>query len=229
MEDNVKVGQENVRVAQEGQITERFTKAIDQLAATDKDGNPAIEVRLGGIYALERIARDSVRDHWTVMEVLTAYVRKNAAWKDAKPASSDDTAEPPTDTAQPSAGIPELPINIQAILTVLGRRERGEGREQGRRLNLLATDLRQADLRGAHLEGAILIRAHLELAFLRDAHLQGADLRDAHLQTAKLRTAHLKGALNLTQEQLDKAQGNSETTLPGGLKHPPHWLDKDNS
>jgi hypothetical protein len=37
----------------EGQITERFTRAIDQL------GDDKLDVRLGGIYALERIARSS--------------------------------------------------------------------------------------------------------------------------------------------------------------------------
>ena len=37
----------NVEIAQDGQITERFTRAIDQLG--DKDH---LEVRLGGIYAL---------------------------------------------------------------------------------------------------------------------------------------------------------------------------------
>jgi hypothetical protein len=71
---------------EQGQITDRFTKAIDQLGAVapggvlDQDGKPRInlEARLGGIYALERIARDSPRDDWTIMEVLTAYVRENA-------------------------------------------------------------------------------------------------------------------------------------------------------
>ncbi|MFH1141500.1 MAG: hypothetical protein V1724_07575, partial [Chloroflexota bacterium] len=48
-----------IQISQEGQITERFTRAIQQL------GDPKLEVRLGGIYALERIARDSPRDHWT--------------------------------------------------------------------------------------------------------------------------------------------------------------------
>jgi uncharacterized membrane protein (DUF485 family) len=69
----------------ESQITDRFTKAIDQLGAVepaqlDADGKPKInlEVRLGGIYALERIARDSPTDHWTIMEVLSTYVRENS-------------------------------------------------------------------------------------------------------------------------------------------------------
>src|SRR5918995_2237337 len=40
----------------ERQITERFTKAIDQLGET---GPEKLAIRLGGIYALERIARDA--------------------------------------------------------------------------------------------------------------------------------------------------------------------------
>src|SRR5919202_1641630 len=69
-------------LTEQGQITERFTRAIDQLGASDdKTGEPKLEIRLGGIYALERIARDSPeRDYSTVMEVLTAYARENAPY-----------------------------------------------------------------------------------------------------------------------------------------------------
>jgi len=42
-----------LETTREGQITERFTRAIDQL------GHAHLDVRLGGIYGLERIARDS--------------------------------------------------------------------------------------------------------------------------------------------------------------------------
>ena len=68
----------NLKLAQEGQITDRYTKAIEQLGAVDASGNKKLEVRLGGIYALERIAKDSKRDHWPIMEVLCTYVRENA-------------------------------------------------------------------------------------------------------------------------------------------------------
>jgi hypothetical protein len=67
------IGQaETLRLTNEGQITDRFTKAIDQL------GSPKLELRLGGIYALERIARDSEKDHWPIMEVLTTFIRVHA-------------------------------------------------------------------------------------------------------------------------------------------------------
>src|SRR5215208_1920659 len=54
---------EDLRQAEQGQITERFTRAIDQL------GSEKLEIRLGGIYALERIAKDSPRDHLQILEV----------------------------------------------------------------------------------------------------------------------------------------------------------------
>ena len=53
-----------------GQVTDRYTKAVEQL------GSDKLAVRIGGIYALERVARDSERDYPTVIEVLTAFVRE---------------------------------------------------------------------------------------------------------------------------------------------------------
>src|SRR5829696_2304835 len=63
-----------LHIAREAQVTERFTRAIDQL------GHENLDVRLGGIYALERIANDSPQDRATVVEVLTAFVRDHAPW-----------------------------------------------------------------------------------------------------------------------------------------------------
>jgi hypothetical protein len=51
----------NLITARDSQITERFTRAVDQL------GNKKIEIRLGGIYALERIANESEKDYWLIM------------------------------------------------------------------------------------------------------------------------------------------------------------------
>jgi hypothetical protein len=51
-------------------VTDPYTKAIEQL------GSGKLDVRIGAIYALERVARDSARDHQTVIEVLTAFIRE---------------------------------------------------------------------------------------------------------------------------------------------------------
>jgi hypothetical protein len=79
-----KSAERTYRLEREGQITERFTRAIDQL------GNEKLDVRLGGIYALERIAKSSIEDHGSIMEVLTAYAREHAPWP---PREADESEE----------------------------------------------------------------------------------------------------------------------------------------
>lgn len=84
------------RTAEQGHMTDRISKAVEQLG-TEKtvkvDGSektvPNIEVRIGGLLSLERIAQDSTRydqgrDHVRVMEIICAYVRENAPAREAK-------------------------------------------------------------------------------------------------------------------------------------------------
>src|SRR5215813_5680855 len=176
------------QMSRQGQMTERFTRAIDQI-----DYTKAVEVRLGGIYALERIARDSPEtDHWPIMEVLTAYVREHAQWTEATPGSEESSAE-----ARPA-------VDIQAVLTVLSRRSQWYQNGELQCLDLRQTDLRRANLPSAHLEGASFGGAHLERANLGEAHLEAAALGGAHLERANLFAAHLEGA-NLGAAHLERA------------------------
>ena len=89
--------------------------------------------------------------------------------------------------------------------------------------NLYDANLRGANLYDADLTGARLRRANLSGATLRRADLIGADLEDANLEGADLEGADLSIARNLTQEQINSADGNAETKLPEGLKRPDHW------
>jgi uncharacterized protein YjbI with pentapeptide repeats len=73
LESDKKTAEDNLKLADSKQITERFSKAVEQLGNEE-----SITVRLGGIYSLERIAKDSKDDHWTIMEVLTAFIRENS-------------------------------------------------------------------------------------------------------------------------------------------------------
>jgi hypothetical protein len=173
-----------LQVDREGQITERFTRAIDQL------GSERLEIRLGGIYALERIARDSERDHWPIMEVLTAYIREHAPRQSEEESNENDPLDIGTVT-------PPAP-DIQAILTVLRRRTRHYGAGEVEPIVLGGTDLRRAPLAEANLavaslQGADLREANLALAVLWRADFRGADLRGANLQQADLRAANLQG------------------------------------
>lgn len=85
-------------VTEQGQITDRYTKAVEQL------GSSKLDVRLGGIYALERLAQDSPRDHQTIYDVLAAFVREH----DPAPSVNKLPEKPATD--------------IQAALSVIARR-----------------------------------------------------------------------------------------------------------
>jgi len=189
---------ENAKIAEQGQITERFTKAIEQL------GSDNISIRLGGIYALERIAKDSDRDHWTIMEVLSAFVRENAPVKEKK--------------AEGEQQLPKLPADIQAILTVIGRRDT-EKDPNNQRINLINVNIAGANLPEANLQRAILWKANLTGAILEGANLQEAQFLLANLQGATLKGANLQGTQlflanlagtdltdvkNLTQQQIDQ-------------------------
>jgi uncharacterized protein YjbI with pentapeptide repeats len=204
------VGLKQLQVNREGQITERFTRAIDQL------GRQELDVRLGGIYALERIARDSKADHNPIMEILTTFVRQHAAPSHRTPG----LLEPRVDLGscahlihliQESSGEirrPRLESDLQAVLSVLGRRI-GAHDKPGLVLDLSRADIHLTDLRHANLQRAYLYAADLQEANLDSADMQGADLYSADLHGATLVDADLEGAnlelADLRQVNLDGA------------------------
>jgi Pentapeptide repeats (8 copies) len=235
-QESVATAQRALMVSQEGQITDRFTKAIEQLGAVDANGKKKLEVRLGAIYALERIANQSERDHWPIMEVLSAYVRENAS----------RILLEILDESQKSARLDIMAEDIQAILTVLGRRDRRYRQEDQdlnlfrvyihgaylpranfSRANLMYTNISAAYLGDADLSKAKFRGANLSEAFLYRANLREADLLEANLSKARIHGADFRDALNLTQLQLDEAEGDQTTRLPGHLKPPERWAKSD--
>jgi hypothetical protein len=197
------IAEEDLKATKEGQITERFTRAIEQL------GNPAIEIRLGGIYALERIANESEKDYWPIMKILAAYIREKSPIKEecieAKGSEQQEKDKP-------------LPTDIQVILELICKRKPSFNEE----LDLQNSNLRKAQLSEGHLEyadlrGADLRGADLKFAFISSARLNGAiltkaDIKSAHLEEAELEKAHLEGAylehsilkgVNLTEAHLE--------------------------
>ena len=141
-------------------------------------------MRLGGIYALEGVMNTSEQYRVPVLEALCTLVR-------------DSTRR--IKTEQEIADVPTA-IDIQAALTVIGRRSKGPGS-----VNLIGAKFAEVGLSGAHLSGADLRSAHLFNADLRGADLRGAHLEvDVNLAGANLTGANLTGA-NLTGAHLDGA------------------------
>lgn len=159
---------EQAELTREGQVTDRYVEAIKLLASASPTE------RLGGIYALERIMRDSEKDYDTVVQVLSAYIRHSA------PVDAGSEPAPEPGDRRPSD-------DLQAALSVLGRRPKRA--EEKLAVDLRRTDLRGAGLVGANLRGALLIGANLE-----GADLGAADLSAAHLTSARVRRVNLTGA-----------------------------------
>ena len=239
---------DTLRITERGQITERFTRAVDQLGASDDKGKKRQELRLGGIYALERVAIESADEyHWPIMRVLTAYLRQNALFQ--------------------KHTVIQQEADVQAILTVIGQRTRYYGAGEDKHLHLYGTDFSGYDLREAHLEGAYLWGTHFESAALGGVHLNGASLMGTHFEGAglahadltgtDLRGAHLEGAylvgadlgganlggahlnranmqgadLSKTDnlEKLEHANGDRTTMLPEGMEAPAWWGNLPNA
>ncbi|MFB6520104.1 pentapeptide repeat-containing protein [Streptomyces sp. NPDC056401] len=215
----VSVGQTGteLRIAEQGQITTRFNAAVSHL------GSQSMDLRFGGIYALERIMQDSTRDQPRVISVLSAYVR--------------------THNPVPVGGFPEMEgalvrkllpkADVVAAIDVLAQRSPGrDGRArvdwQRADLRLLDLGWRQAaagrwvqqpdrssnsrpylpfsfaDLTGADLRYSIFLRVDLHgascggvnMAHARfiDVNLDGASLGSADLTQAELKQTSLRNA-----------------------------------
>src|SRR5579883_967751 len=212
-EKNIEIEMKNVQIAQERLIAERLMTAITQL------GHENVATRTGAIYSLERVAQDSPKEYWTIMEILTAFVRENTTSGSAQEnPGEEDTPQYnlSTETEIPRLRFVEQKVevkskirtDIQAALTVIGRRN-AEKDPQNQRLDLRNTDIRgadlykanlqRADLRKADLCGVDLREANLSEADLDNANLCGAILGEANLQSCNLHTADLSGAnLNRT-------------------------------
>ncbi|MFI7132069.1 pentapeptide repeat-containing protein [Nonomuraea sp. NPDC050153] len=161
--EEVKIARENLNIANKGQVNERFTRAIAQL------GDSSLDVRIGGIYAIEKVAEDAPDYNQTIIDVLAAFIREH----------------------DPKVGVdmPEKPAaDLQAALTVIGRNRPADAQHEWLDLSftrLRGADLRNSDLRGANFDAAELDHADFWRADLSGASVFNADLRKASLTAVK--------------------------------------------
>jgi pentapeptide repeat protein len=202
---------QQLEVAGQEQTATRFAQALDQL------GSEQLDVRLGGIYGLERIAARgagaatatagayqppgssataddpptpgwwAAQDRVQVFEILSAYVRT--------------TSHRPPVGPEGATGLQVRQPDVHAAAAALARRTvlagdppldlTGSLLPEARLgwARLAGADLRGADLRGTSLQHATLAGAHLEQSLLCGTQFQGADLSGAHLAGARASTA----------------------------------------
>ena len=205
---NITANNQN-KINEQGQITESMVQAITQIGAVNGD-KPNIEVRLGGLYSLQRIMQDSPRDELSIAKIFYAYVRENI--------TRDKSGQPEQKDKNGNKSY-KLPEDIKAVLGIISefskeRKVHGKwpllnlviptfdlshadfsnyslididfSRANLEQINLSGTDLMNADLSGTNLSGA-----DLSYANLFDTDLSDADLSDADLKTTIFHSAHL--------------------------------------
>jgi uncharacterized protein YjbI with pentapeptide repeats len=203
--------QQQLGIQQQVQFTDRYSKAIDEIAASDDAGNPKLAVRIGGLYVLEQIMDSSEAQHASIIEVLCAYIRDNSTQKALQPVNG-------------------MRGDVRVALTILGRRNREMefSADRKRRLgflksliferqitdsfsarfmppkldlsgsNLPYADLSQLLLSGASFSGAQLPYCKAALSDLTAADFSNADLSGCVLASvldgADFRNANLQAA-----------------------------------
>ncbi|MDE2831009.1 MAG: pentapeptide repeat-containing protein [Gemmatimonadota bacterium] len=201
-----RIADKQTQINQESHYTELFTKAVEQLGAVrevqGKEPEPALEIRIGAIYSLERLAKDSERDYGPIIETLSAYIREHCSDPktfDSKGLRGNELRQERKKWIQSiRENPPAARSDVAAVLTVLSRRE------QNRQWTSTSDDETQPDFTGANFQGAHLEQANLSNTNLQGADLSGADLREADLREANLWRANLLGAI-LVQVDLSGA------------------------
>jgi uncharacterized protein YjbI with pentapeptide repeats len=217
LEDTRKNTEDEQKLTHQGQITERFTQGIKQL------GDDKLEVRIGGIYALAKIAEDSDIYYWPIIEILAAYVRKNAPWTTTEASESGEDSDHEEDLEHMSLRR-RLAYAMKLDKSATSRRwqhaEAGEGRSHQHKqldiqaiLYILRNLYKLRDCKHPNDNGEDFIRltdTDLRYADLREMHLERARLRGANLKEARLGSAHLSEArlrnTIFVKADLEKAQ-----------------------
>jgi len=172
--------EKQTELAEDGQVTERFTRSIEHL------GTDQVGIRLGGLFALEALAHDAPeRMAATVYEILVASLRE---W--TRPQPGDDPKAP-------IAKQRRIGTDVETVLLIL-RRQRHffdthveslpQGKDVGSGPHLIGTDLTRAWLVGADLRNATITEADFS-----HATITGTDFADATITSTSFTRATIAG------------------------------------
>ncbi|MEV0259819.1 pentapeptide repeat-containing protein [Streptomyces sp. NPDC050617] len=206
----------NYRLARRGQVTDRFTTALERLSSDDLYG------RIGGVLALEQIIRDAPEQGLHAAQVLNAFVRQRAPHHQGRPVprgagTAGHRAALRRSLSTPGPRLPAEPApDVQQALTAL-------------LYPLLATSRHQVsgavvDLSGLHLAGACLTgenawaRRGFRFTGMYRAGLAFSDFAGSDLSRADLAYADLLGA-DFTRAVLARAKLTGANLMRARLAH----------
>lgn len=203
----------DVKLALQRERNGRFSDGVRLLAEHEA---AKLASRLGGIYTLAALGKESKDDLDRVVATLCAFVRTNGQFPPMDPENAADPFRQPEDVQAAFTMIVGLERSGQVDLRGaklcglegIGAKFSGANLSQANLMGakLIGADLSRADLSQANLVGTDLTRANLHqallmMADLRKAILVDADLSRAGLSRADLHSANLHGA-NLASADL---------------------------
>ncbi|MCY3853308.1 MAG: pentapeptide repeat-containing protein [Gammaproteobacteria bacterium] len=197
------------KVAHLSLLNERHQKSSEML------GSEVLAARLGGIYALDALAKEYPKKyHVQAIRLFCAFVRRPTV---------DERAKQDQPVQIKTAGenyVPKFRIreDIQAIMDIISTRNEAHINHE-KKAGLFWVDLQHSDLKCVNLAGKKLPYSIFYGADLSFAVLVGADLTEAQLLDADLTGTQFSdtagsgffgGAIGLTQDQLDIARADPE-------------------
>ena len=180
-----RVAERQADTAQRGLLNERYQKGAEML------GNAVLSVRLGGIYALQRLAEEHPEQyHVQIMRLLCAFARNPT------PSGEDEGRQ---DVQEESfRTLPSPREDVQAVMEAIRARHEKHvslERKGALRLDMRGADLSHVVLSGGDLRSADFMDTNLSHASLDSANLSHAILFNTNLSSARLKEANLSGAV----------------------------------
>ena len=173
-ERQASAAQRQADTAQQNLLNERYQQGAEML------GSDVLAVRLGGIYALQRLAEEHPEQyHIQIMRLFCAFARNPPI---------DDRVE--TTWVPPDSEIRRLRVDVQDVMTTVSAcHARQIKLERDTKFRL---ELSGANLAGIYLSNANLAEANLHSVDLSDAQLEGGILSGASFWDTNLCRANLK-------------------------------------
>lgn len=185
--------------AAERRVTDLYTKAVEQL------GSEKAPVRLGGMYALERLAQNVPGQRQTIVNVLCAYLRMPYLPPALRSSTGNDAAAP--------APPPSASQNVTAEPSGEMDQAEDERRHQERQVRLTAQRILAAHLRpGATPQDPVDTFWH-DI----DLDLTGATLVDLDMRNCSIQSAQFEGATFIGDTSFGGATFSRQAEFSGAI------------
>ena len=248
-QEQAKIGNQQAQHDRDRIAGEQFSGAVKLLAQKDAKNKPAIDARIGGIYSLQTLANNRIKEYGAqVVKTLISYVKQNAQLTAQPPLIENETPKetrasdnfisnfvvrPSPDFGVMNARSPQearalgedvkTAFNVLEQLLAAREEDSAEWNEPADGIKLSDQDLSFSGQDFSWLDLSASQVGGLHRYIWSQVNLQGANLSEAQLQGAKLLDAQLQDAIlfraQLQHAEFHRAQLQGADLLEARLPH----------